>query len=268
MIAFPNSKINLGLNILRKRIDGYHDIETVFYPVGIRDALEIIPAATTSMTITGTAVPGDAGSNSCLKAYSLLKKDYPSLPPVHIHLHKTIPTGAGLGGGSADGSFTLALLNKQFGLGLREEQLLAYALQLGSDCPFFILNTPAIGTGRGEALTTIALSLAAYKILIVNPGIHVDTAKAFSQITPAIPAKAIAEIIARPVSSWKDELRNDFEPSVFNAHPELKVIKETLYKHGALYASMSGSGSTIYGIFDTEPVPIPSFPPHYFVKLV
>jgi 4-diphosphocytidyl-2-C-methyl-D-erythritol kinase len=267
MIVFPNCKINLGLRILRKRSDGYHAIETAFYPVSLKDALEILPATEkTTMTITGNAVPGITAENSCLKAYNLLKKDFTALPPVTIHLHKVIPAGAGLGGGSADGAFMLLLLNAKFSLGLSEKQLLHYALQLGSDSPFFILNKAVIGTGRGESLKPIRLSLANYHIALINPGIHINTAYAFSQITPAIPVKPVEAIMQQPVDTWKKELLNDFEPSVFAAHPEIGNIKETLYRHGAIYASMSGSGSTVYGIFKEAPPVLPAFPAHYFVK--
>ena len=267
MIRFPNCKINLGLRIHRKRSDGFHDIETAFYPVRFTDALEIIPAATeTLLTTSGIAVEGKAADNSCLKAYQLLQKDFPSLPSIAMHLHKAIPTGAGLGGGSADGAFTLQLINQQFQLGLTETQLLDYALQLGSDSPFFIINKPCIATGRGELLSPLSLDLSAYKIVIVNPGIHVNTGWAFSQITPAIPEVPIETIIQQPVKDWKNTLINDFEIPVFHKYSELQTIKNQLYSSGAIYAAMSGSGSSIFGIYAAENPTLPSFPPHYFVK--
>lgn len=269
MIVFPNCKINLGLRILRKRDDGYHNIETVFYPIALKDVLEIIPAEKdTTISITGTALPGNENDNSCIKAYWLLKKYFPTLPPISIHLHKAIPAGAGLGGGSADGAFALQLINQYFKLGLSENQLLEYALQLGSDSPFFIINKPCIATSRGEELNRLEFHLANYKILIVNPGIHINTAWAFSQIKPSIPEISIEEIITQPIISWKDELINDFEEPVFNYHPEIKTIKEVLYQHGAFYASISGSGSTVYGIFKEETIFSSPFPHHYFVKQI
>ena len=254
MIVFPNCKINLGLNILRKREDRFHDLETVFYPIHFTDALEIIPnpdsQAETEFTITGLKVDGPAADNLCVKAYQLLKKDFPQLPAVKIHLHKTIPTGAGLGGGSADAAFMLKLLNEKFKLNLSTPELLNYSLQLGSDCPFFILNKPCFATGRGEKLEEIQLDLSAYKIMLINPHIHINTGWAFSQISPSLPKKTVKEIISQPVSTWKYELENDFEKAVFKAHPQLKSIKEDLYNQGAVYAAMSGSGSTVFGIFD------------------
>lgn len=266
MISFPNCKINLGLHILNKREDGFHNLETFFYPLPLRDALEIIKAEKTVFTSSGLPVPGNADDNICLKAYYLLKKYFAALPPVKIHLHKTIPVGAGLGGGSADGAFTLTLLNKKFNLELSIDQLINYALKLGSDCPFFIVNKPCIATGRGEILEPLSIDLSAYKFLIVNPGIHVNTGWAFSQITPVFPEKSIAAIITQPVETWKKELKNDFEESVFKNHPEIKSIKEELYNQGAVYASMSGSGSTVYGIFKKETELSFTFPPHYFAK--
>jgi 4-diphosphocytidyl-2-C-methyl-D-erythritol kinase len=189
VIAFPNCKINLGLHILQKRADGFHDLETVFYPIPLRDGLEIIQNASASpnqieFTLSGLAIDAKPEDNICVKAYHLLKKDFPQLPPVKMHLHKTIPSGAGLGGGSADGAFTLLLLNKKINLDLNEEQLTQYALQLGSDCPFFIINKPSYATGRGENLQAIELDLSSYQIVVVNPGIHINTGWAFSQITP------------------------------------------------------------------------------------
>jgi 4-diphosphocytidyl-2-C-methyl-D-erythritol kinase len=271
MIEFPNCKINLGLTILHKREDGFHNLASVFYPVAVTDVLEIIKNDTgeaVQCSVTGLPVSGNAADNLCVKAYQLLKTDFPQLPAIQLHLHKAIPMGAGLGGGSADGAFTLQLLNKKFQLNLTQEKLIDYAAQLGSDCPFFIINTPCFATGRGEILQPIALDLSAYNLLLVNPGIHINTAWAFSQITPALPAKSIELIIQQPIHTWKDELVNDFEKSVFAAHPEIAAIKETLYRHNALYAAMSGSGSTVYGIFEKTNSPAFSFPETYFIKTV
>lgn len=270
MIAFPNCKINLGLHILQKRTDGFHDLETVFYPIPLHDCLEIIQNPTASeeiqLTVSGLELPGHQNENICFKAWQLLKKDFPELPVVKMHLHKTIPPGAGLGGGSADGTFAVLLINRKFSLGLDEKSLINYALQLGSDCPFFIRNKPSYALGRGEVLETIELDLSAYKIVVVNPAIPISTGWAFSMIKPSPRKGSIKEIIRRPVSDWKDLLVNDFEETVFASYPEIKNIKDTLYQKAAMYASMSGSGSTVYGLFEKTAQPSFSFPDHYYVK--
>jgi 4-diphosphocytidyl-2-C-methyl-D-erythritol kinase len=263
MVLFPNCKINLGLNIIRKRFDGYHDLETVFYPLGLKDALEVIQSDETHFHLSGLTVNGNTKDNLCLKAYHLLKKYFPDLPPVNIHLHKTIPIGAGLGGGSADGAFMLSMLNKKFALQLTQEQLINYALQLGSDCPFFIINKPCFATGRGEMLSAVEEDLSAYKIILVNPGMHVSTKEAFSKLIPVIPEKSIRNIITQPISTWKDELVNDFEINVFQQFPAIKEIKNILYNAGAIYASMTGSGSTVFGIFESNVKLNFSFPENY-----
>lgn len=252
MIAFPNCKINLGLNILQKREDGFHNLETCFVPLDLHDALEILPAkGTTQLRITGiaTGIPED---NLCLKAYNLLKKDYQDLPEITMRLHKAIPLGAGLGGGSADAAFTLKVLIDKFNLSISKKKLYEYALQLGSDCPFFLLNKTSLATGRGEVLEQINMPFAEYKIVLVNPGIHISTAEAFKNIKPAIPGKRIKKIVLQPVETWKADLKNDFEKYAFEKYPEIKKIKEALYKCGALYAAMSGSGSTVFGLFKKE----------------
>jgi len=259
MLSFPNCKINLGLHICDKREDGFHNITTVFYPVGLRDALEIIPAPHADNAITFTAsgmvVDGNTDDNTCIKAYHLLKKDFPDLPALQMHLHKTIPMGAGLGGGSADGAFALQLLNTKFHLNLSTAALLDYALQLGSDCPFFIINSPCYATGRGEVLEEIALDLSKYKIVLINPGIHVNTGWAFSQGSGPRnkrgPVPSLKELIQQPVATWKETIKNDFEEPVFERYPAIKKIKDDLYARGAVYAAMSGSGSTVFGIFES-----------------
>jgi len=270
MIVFPNCKINLGLHILQKRTDGFHDLETVFYPVALQDALEIIQSSSPSTDIefstSGLEIPATAEQNICVKAYRLIKKDKPELPAIKMHLHKTIPTGAGLGGGSSNGAFTLILLNKKFNLGLSEDQLLQYALQLGSDCPFFIKNQPCYATGRGEKLEQLDINLSDFKIVLVNPRIHVDTGDAFSKILPDNQRDSIRDIIKKPVDQWQNELSNDFETTVFKQHHEIKQVKEKMYQHGALYASMSGTGSTVYGLFNTYTQPQFDFPAHYFIR--
>ena len=272
MICFPSCKINLGLRITQKRADGFHALETVFFPISIKDALEIIiepdtTAAPITFTSSGLAINGEPSDNLCFKAYGLLKKDYPTIPNIKMHLHKKIPMGAGLGGGSSDGAFTLVTLNQLFNLQLSEQALLNYALQLGSDCPFFIINTPAFATGRGEILTPTTVDLSGYSIVIVNPGIAISTKLAFSLITPKVPDNNVAAVIQQPISTWKDVLINDFEQPIFNSFPELANIKETLYQKGAAYASMTGTGSTVYGIFPTSMMVTLSFdfPSHYFI---
>jgi 4-diphosphocytidyl-2-C-methyl-D-erythritol kinase len=272
VIVFPNCKINLGLNILNKREDGFHNLETVFYPVAFRDALEIITNQDISHDIeftgTGLAVDGKPEDNLCVKAYRLLKKDFPELPSIKVHLHKALPMGAGLGGGSADAAFMLKMLNEKYRLNLSTSQLISYSLHLGSDCPFFIINKPCFATGRGEILEEIAVDLSAYKIVLVNPGIHINTGWAFSNITPALPERSINEIIQQPINTWQEELKNDFEAPVFTANPAIKNIKETLYAQGAIYAAMSGSGSTVFGIFNT-PVNTNAFKNNnYFIKTI
>ena len=249
MVLFPNCKINLGLKILRRREDGYHALETVFYPLPVKDVLEIIPSESPGFSASGLPIPGDPELNLCIKAIHLLKKDFPHLPSVHIYLHKHIPMGAGLGGGSSDGAAMLQLLNKCFQLEISQERLLTYAAQLGSDCPFFILNKPCLGEGRGERLDPLRLDLSSYSFVLVNPGIHIGTAWAFSRITPDAGGKPVKDIISQPLESWKTELINDFEAPVFGEYPLLRSIKEDLYAKGALYAALTGSGSSIFSIF-------------------
>src|SRR6188768_256634 len=268
MVSFPNCKINLGLNIVNKRDDGYHDIETAFFPIHLKDALELVEKEKFEFSTSGFSIEGGPGKNLCIKAYNLLKKDFPELPTVQMHLHKAIPMGAGLGGGSADGAFTLKLLNKKFELSLSEKQLINYSLQLGSDCPFFILNKPCLATGRGEILEQTELDLSEYKFLVVQPPVHISTAWAFSTIKPLKPAKSIKKIIQQSISTWQTELINDFEKPVFEKYPEIKNIKDKLYNAGAIYASMSGSGSAVYGIFNNKETFSFSFPKSYFIKEV
>jgi 4-diphosphocytidyl-2-C-methyl-D-erythritol kinase len=250
MVSFPPCKINLGLNVVSKRSDGYHDIETCFYPIPWTDALEIIPATETRFTTSGTIIPGKTDDNLCLKAYELLQHDFP-LPPVQIHLHKVIPTGAGLGGGSSDAAHTLRLLNTQFKLSLNTEQLKHYALQLGSDCPFFIEDRAMLGAGRGELLKPTTVNLAGRFIVLVKPDVHVSTTEAYAGVTLSNNSGSLKNILEQtPIDQWKDTLKNDFEASVFKKYPRIQELKQTLYEHGAVYASMSGSGSAVFGIFD------------------
>lgn len=272
MITYPNCKINLGLHILEKRTDGYHNLETVFYPIPLCDILEIIenkdPENSPSfpLSVSGLPIQGNTSTNLCVKAYKLLKKDFSRMPWVRVHIHKIIPIGAGLGGGSANGAFALKIYNDLFSLGLSEARLQEYAAVLGSDCPFFIKNKPCYATGRGELLEEIGLDLSAYRFVVINPGIYINTGDAFRDIIPGKPATGLREIIGLPVKEWKDRLVNDFEASVFRKHPEIAAIKQTLYDQGALYASMSGSGSTVFGIFERDQPFHWEFPPHYFVR--
>ncbi len=272
MVAFPNCKINIGLRVLNKRAGGFHNIETIFIPVALKDAVEIIEDSCTnkeiSYTQSGLKIPGNEQDNLCIKAYYLLKKDFPLLPNVNMHLHKTIPMGAGLGGGSADASFVLKLINEKFDLNLSVEQLISYALQLGSDCPFFIINKPCYATGRGEILEEISPDLSAYKILLVNPDIHISTGWAFSNINIETKENSLRNLVALPVSTWQLNIGNDFEKPVFEAHTEIAEIKAGLITAGAVYASMSGSGSTVFGIFEKKADPVFKFPSNYFWKWV
>jgi 4-diphosphocytidyl-2-C-methyl-D-erythritol kinase len=271
VIVFPNCKINLGLHIIRKRSDGYHDLETCFYPLKLNDALEIVRSTNVidelEFTSSGIELEDGKTENLCAKAFELLAKDFRQLSNVKMHLHKTIPVSAGLGGGSSDAAFTLKLVNQEFNLGLSTEKLLDYSLQLGSDCPFFIVNKPCIATGRGEFLEVIPLDLSAYKFLIVNPGIQISTAWAFSKLTLSNNQPGnLKTIIQQPVETWKSNLSNDFEKIVFEHFPQVKKIKEDLYNTGAIYSSMSGSGSTVFGIFPKEQKLQYSFAANYLVK--
>jgi len=260
MIAYPNAKINLGLNILRKRNDGFHAIESVFVPIPWQDILEIIedvngqPGQVT-FTSTGIDVPVDGKPNLCQRAYQLLHGQHP-LPAVLMHLHKQIPIGAGLGGGSADGAFALRMLNDIFHLEKSDSELEKLAATLGSDCPFFIQNTPKFVSGRGEVMNDTAVSLAGHHLVLIYPNIHISTAEAYAGVRPAIAAPTVSAVLSRPMQHWKDALHNDFETSLFPKHPILPAIKEQLYAHGAIYASMTGSGSAMYGIF-TDQVRMP-----------
>ncbi|REG84782.1 4-(cytidine 5'-diphospho)-2-C-methyl-D-erythritol kinase [Algoriphagus antarcticus] len=253
MISFPNAKINLGLHITAKRKDGYHDIESCMVPIPLLDALEmIISTKKTSFENTGLEIPGDSHDNLILKAYQLLKKDFPNLPELSIHLHKNIPMGAGLGGGSADAAFALSLMNNLFDLILDDFFLEEYAAQLGSDCAFFIENTTKIARGRGEILEPVELDLTGTYLVLVNPGIHIGTKEAYAGVTPTGPKIRLEEVLVDK-SRWKDELVNDFEASIFPNHPEIAAIKEQFYEYGAYYAAMSGSGSSVFGLFDEKP---------------
>lgn len=260
MIIFPIAKINLGLNVVEKRPDGYHNLQTVFYPVPIKDALEVhvMDEAFPSdydcdLKVTNITIEGDEQRNLVVRAYQLLKQDFPTLPRIHSHLWKGIPTQAGMGGGSSDCAYMMLLLNQQFQLGLTDEQLIEYAAKLGADCAFFILSRPCYAEGIGEKLQPIDLSLSGYYIAVVRPDIPVPTKEAFSRIRPHYPAQNCLETVMQPVETWRDTLINDFEESVFALHPEIGNIKQQLYDMGATYAAMSGSGSALFGLFKKQP---------------
>ena len=256
MITFPLAKINLGLNVVERRPDGYHNLQTVFMPVPLTDALEVheMDAAFPSevdcdLKVTNIAVEGDEQRNLVVRAYNMLKSEFPQMPRVHAHLRKDIPTQAGMGGGSSDCAAMLLLLNRMFSLGLTQQQLIDRAARLGADCPIFILNRPAYAEGIGEKLTPIELSLQDYYLAIVRPNIPVPTKEAFSRIKPHMPAKNCLDIVRQPIDTWRHELVNDFEESVFALHPEIGAVKQRLYDLGAVYAAMSGSGSALFGLF-------------------
>ncbi len=267
MICFPNAKINLGLSVLEKRKDGFHNIETILYPIKLKDVLEIIisPDHKFSFTNTGLQVAIKPENNLVIRAFELLKKDF-QLEPVEIHLHKIIPFGAGLGGGSSDAAFTIKLLNDLFNIKLSVSQKLGYARQLGSDCAFFIENKPAVAIHKGDELETIGLDLENYFFLIVKPDIQIPTSEAYSWVHPVRNNLPLMKIVHQPVEQWKKILKNDFEPAIFDRFPAIKEIKNELYKLNAIYASMSGSGSAVYGIFKDKPALSMSFKNHFVWK--
>jgi 4-diphosphocytidyl-2-C-methyl-D-erythritol kinase len=265
-IAFPIAKVNLGLNVVRRRDDGYHDLETVFYPVPLHDALEVqlmneaFPSAVDcDLKVTNLHIEGDEQRNLVVRAYNLLKQDFPWMPRVHAHLNKVIPTQAGMGGGSSDCAYMIRLLNDLFSLGLSTQQMIDYAARLGADCPFFIMSRPAYAEGIGERLEPVSLSLSGWYMAVVRPDIPVSTKEAFSLIRPQKPVRNCRDIVMQPVETWRDQLTNDFEQSVFALHPEIGAIKQQLYALGAVYAAMSGSGSALFALFRT-PV---SLDPHF-----
>ena len=253
MITFPNAKINLGLNIIEKRPDGYHNLETIFYPINLQDALEVTRSTNSdkeyNLHVSGSALDGEPEDNLVVKAYKLLKEDFPQMAAIEIHMYKHIPAGAGLGGGSSDAAYMIKLLNEKFALNINHAKMEEYAARLGADCAFFIQNKPVFATGIGNIFEPVDLSLKGYHIVLVKPDIFVSTREAFSNIHPHRPKYPVREAIQRPVQEWKDTLINDFEASVFPQHPVIGEIKEELYHQGAIYASMSGSGSSVFGLF-------------------
>lgn len=265
MIVFPNAKINLGLNVVERRDDGYHNIESLFYPISLNDSLELLFDTSKddcTFTSTGLTLDCDEDENLVVKAYALLKERY-NIGGVKIHLHKTIPSGAGLGGGSSDATFTLKVLNEMFELGINTEELKKLAVQLGADCPFFIDNTPSFISGIGDVIEPANIDLSGYYIAVVKPDLHVPTAAAYKNVTPMMPGLTIGEIMRKDISYWPEFLTNDFEKSVFDEYPEIEEIKRKLNSKGALYVAMSGSGSAVYSIHKREPN-ISDFPKSHF----
>lgn len=259
MILFPNAKINIGLQVTSRRPDGYHNLDTVFYPIPLHDSLEVVEQSTTNgndclLHLLGNALEGNPADNLVVKAYRLLKQNY-DLPPIEIYLYKYIPSGAGLGGGSSDATFMLRLLNGLFNLGIDDDRLVAMATTLGADCPVFVRNVPAYATGIGEVLTPLPFSLKGYTIAVVKPDVFVSTREAFSHVIPKEPEVTLDKKILLPVNEWRGIITNDFEQSVLPLHPELSTVKDTLYALGATYASMSGSGSAFYGLFVDDSLP-------------
>lgn len=248
MVVFPPCKINLGLQVVARRPDGYHDIETCFYPVPWTDILEILPAGNNAFTQTGLHLEGDSEQNLCVRAL----RSVPGLPPVHVHLHKIIPSGAGLGGGSSDAAWTLRVVNQLFKLSMTEADLRRAASSIGSDCAFFMQDQSMMGSGKGEVLAAAQVNLSGHYLVIVKPDVSVSTSEAYSSIKPSRKEIKLSELLAAPVGQWRGNLVNDFEEAVFSQHPEIAALKEELYAMGALYASMSGSGSAVYGVFRNE----------------
>jgi len=266
MIVFPNTKINIGLNITEKRKDDFHNLETIFYPIELSDVLEFVETnGKTEFQSSGIKIDVQENDNLVLKAYKLLQEDY-EIPNLKIHLHKNVPLGAGLGGGSSDASYMLIALNNYFNLNIIEAELISYAQKLGSDCPFFIKNKTTFAEGTGNIFSDINLDLSQYYILLIKPNIHIRTKDAFSNIIPSKPKQSLKELIKLPITEWKSNIYNNFESSVFKLYPDLKKIKDTLYNMSAIYAQMSGSGATVFGIFEKEPIVSSQFK-DYFVYL-
>jgi 4-diphosphocytidyl-2-C-methyl-D-erythritol kinase len=266
LVLFPNCKINLGLRVVSKRADGYHDLDTVFFPIPLRDAAEVVLADVhrsipdgLKLHLSGLDIKGNLHDNLCYRAWQLLKRDFPNIPPLEFYLHKAIPSGAGLGGGSSDAAFSLRMINELLDLDIPVSRLMQYALLLGSDCPFFIVNKPCYATGRGENLKEIDLDLSAYNLVLVHPPVHIGTGWAFSESAKlrtqhGLPQSS-EDIVSRPVPEWRDNLINDFEEAVFAAYPQIGAVKNLLYNRGAVYAAMTGTGSCIYGLFHRKHTP-------------
>ena len=256
MLTFPNAKLNLGLYVTARRPDGFHTLETVFVPLPWTDALELLPAIpgqSTSLGLSGRPIPGAPETNLCVRAYALLQADFPQLPPVQLHLHKVVPIGAGLGGGSADAAFALKAANELFGLNLPTDALEGYARRLGADCAFFIQNKPVLAREKGDVFEPISLDLAGTACVVVYPGLHISTAEAYARIMPHAPAHPLREALGGPIGTWRHTVANDFETALTPTYPVLAAIKQQLYAAGATYASLSGSGSAVYGLWPGQP---------------
>jgi 4-diphosphocytidyl-2-C-methyl-D-erythritol kinase len=270
MLTFPNAKLNLGLYVTERRPDGYHTLESVFLPLPWTDVLEVLPAPKgqedTSLTLSGRPIPGDPATNLCIKAYGLLKADYPQLPAAQMQLHKLVPIGAGLGGGSADAAFALRAISEVFGLNLPAETLEDYARRLGADCAFFIRNQPRLALEKGDVFEDIALDLAGTACMVVYPGLHISTTEAYARIVPQTPKHPLREALAQPTATWRTTVSNDFETALAPSYPVLTDIKQQLYAAGATYASLSGSGSAVYGLFEgVGEAPMLTWPSEYVV---
>jgi 4-diphosphocytidyl-2-C-methyl-D-erythritol kinase len=259
LVTFPNAKINIGLNLIEKRSDGFHNIESCFYPIGWTDVLEISKAEQLSFKSTGLSIPGNGENNLCLKAFNLLKADFPNIENIAIRLHKVVPIGAGMGGGSADGAFALKMINDVAKLNLDTETLQNYARKMGSDCAFFIENKPKFCFEKGDVFEGLQIDLKGYFIVLVNPNIHISTAEAYAGVKPKLPNYNLKEALKTPIENWKNCIFNGFEESIFLHYPILNEIKTQLYQYGAIYSSMTGSGSTMYGIFENEIMEFPKF---------
>jgi 4-diphosphocytidyl-2-C-methyl-D-erythritol kinase len=249
MLAFANAKINIGLNVTEKLPSGYHNIQTVFYPIKIHDVVEITDAALTSCQVAGINIEGNPEDNLCYKAFRLLQKDY-NFPAQQITLLKQIPVGAGLGGGSSDAANLIKLIDQKFNLGLSIVEMEQYASMLGADCAFFIQNKPVYAYGKGDLFKPVTLDLSAYNIVLVKPPIHVSTGEAYAGMIPLANDENLTDQVFLPLESWKHHIKNDFERMVFEKYPAIADVKNSLYQAGAIYASMSGSGSSVYAIFD------------------
>ena len=253
MLVFPNAKINLGLYVTQRRSDGFHTLESVFVPLPWTDAFELLPALAgqpTSLTLTGRPIPGDPAANLCVRAYELLQADFPQLPSGQLYLHKLVPIGAGLGGGSADAAFALKAANELFGLNLPIETLESYARRLGSDCAFFVQNKPVLAIEKGDVFEEIEVDLKGTGCVVVYPNLHISTAEAYAQINPQLPKHPLRAALARPMRTWRNTVSNDFETALTPSHPILAEIKQQLYDAGATYVSLSGSGSAVYGLWE------------------
>ncbi|SOD14661.1 4-(cytidine 5'-diphospho)-2-C-methyl-D-erythritol kinase [Pedobacter xixiisoli] len=251
MLTFANAKINLGLFLTEKRADGYHNLQTVFYPIKINDVVELVDAEETSMLIKGVDIPGDAADNICFKAFQILQKEF-NLPNQQIVLLKNIPVGAGLGGGSSDAAFLIKLVNQKFELGLNDDQMEAYARPLGADCAFFIKNKPTYAFAKGDEFEELTIDLSDYYLVLVKPPVHVSTAQAYSKVNVKQPSSSLKDLIHLPLQDWQAQIYNDFEPSVFEKYPQIDEIKTKLYQAAAKFALMSGSGSSVFAIFEKE----------------